>query len=110
VSKSWNRAEIWVGLIVVAVGGLITAILGLFMYAGSSVFLSTPSDLVRFGMAINGGKLLQPAMVQLLQASQQLPSGRPVTVWLGPETAELSEQRARSATPGTHWAGWWRLS
>jgi hypothetical protein len=24
-------------------------------YAGSSVFLSTPSDLVRFGMAINSG-------------------------------------------------------
>jgi hypothetical protein len=26
VSKSWNRAEIWVGLIVVAVGGLLTAV------------------------------------------------------------------------------------
>ena len=45
-------------------------------YAGASVFLSTPSDLVRFGMAINSGKLLQPATVQLLQTSQRLASGR----------------------------------
>ena len=45
-------------------------------YAGSSVFLSTPSDLVRFAMAINSGKLLQPATVQLLQTSQRLASGQ----------------------------------
>ena len=45
-------------------------------YAGASVFLSTPSDLVRFAMAINGGKLLQPATVQLLQTPQRLRSGQ----------------------------------
>ena len=45
-------------------------------YAGSSAFLSTPSDLVRFAMAINSGKLLQPATVQLLQTSQRLASGQ----------------------------------
>jgi CubicO group peptidase (beta-lactamase class C family) len=44
-------------------------------YAGSSVFLSTPSDLVRFGMAMNGGKVLQRATVQLLQTSQRLATG-----------------------------------
>jgi CubicO group peptidase (beta-lactamase class C family) len=44
-------------------------------YAGSGVFVSTPSDLVRFGMAIHSGKLLQPATVQLLQAPQRLASG-----------------------------------
>jgi CubicO group peptidase (beta-lactamase class C family) len=44
-------------------------------YSGSSVFLSTPTDLVRFGMAMNSGKLLQPATVALLQTSQRLPSG-----------------------------------
>ena len=58
--------------------------INLSCYAGASVFLSTPSDLVRFAMAINSGKLLQPATVQLLQTSQRLPSGRrPVTVLAG---------------------------
>ena len=52
-------------------------------YAGSSAFLSTPSDLVRFAMAINGGKLLQPATVQLLQTSQRLPSGQETGYGLG---------------------------
>jgi CubicO group peptidase (beta-lactamase class C family) len=52
-------------------------------YAGSSAFLSTPSDLVRFAMAINRGKLLQPATVQLLQASQRLASGQETGYGLG---------------------------
>lgn len=49
-------------------------------YAGAGVFLSTPSDLVRFGLAMQGkgsggqGKLLKPATVQLLQTPQRLPS------------------------------------
>ena len=52
-------------------------------YAGASVFLSTPSDLVRFGLAIDSGKLLQPATVQLLQTSQRLPSGEETGYGLG---------------------------
>ena len=52
-------------------------------YAGSMAFLSTPSDLVRFGLAINSGKLLQPATVQLLQTSQQLASGEETGHGLG---------------------------
>lgn len=52
-------------------------------YAGASVFVSTPSDLVRFGMAINGGKLLQPATVELLQTSQRLASGEETGYGLG---------------------------
>jgi CubicO group peptidase (beta-lactamase class C family) len=66
-------------------------------YAGSSVFLSTPSDLVRFGIAINSGKLLQPATVQLLQTSQRLPSGEETGYGLGwdLETAELSGEHTR---------------
>ena len=44
-------------------------------HAGSNGFLSTPSDLVRFGMAINRGKLLHPQTVQMLQTPQRLTSG-----------------------------------
>ena len=63
-------------------------------YAGSSVFLSTPSDLVRFAMAINSGKLLQPATVQLLQTSQRLSSGQETGYGLGwdLEAVEVSGQ------------------
>jgi serine beta-lactamase-like protein LACTB, mitochondrial len=52
-------------------------------YAGSSAFLSTPSDLVRFGMAINSGKLLQPATARLLQTPQRLASGEETGYGLG---------------------------
>jgi serine beta-lactamase-like protein LACTB, mitochondrial len=52
-------------------------------YAGSMAFLSTPSDLARFGLTINSGKLLQPATVQLLQTSQQLTSGQKTGYGLG---------------------------
>ncbi len=52
-------------------------------YAGSSVFQSTPSDLVRFGMAMQGGRLLKPGTVQLLQTSQRLPSGEETGYGLG---------------------------
>jgi CubicO group peptidase (beta-lactamase class C family) len=51
--------------------------------SGSMVFLSTPSDLVRFGLAINTGTLLQPATVQLLQTSQRLRSGQETGYGLG---------------------------
>jgi serine beta-lactamase-like protein LACTB, mitochondrial len=52
-------------------------------YAGSSAFLSTPSDLVRFAMAISSGKLLQPDTVRLFQASQRLASGQETGYGLG---------------------------
>ena len=83
-------------------------------YAGSSVFLSTPSDLVRFAMAIDSGKLLQPATVQLFQTSQRLASGRGdgLRPRLGPRDRRRwpVNTRAWSATTGIRWAGWWRLS
>jgi len=68
-------------------------------YAGSSVFLSTPSDLVRFGMAINSGKLLQSATVRMLQTSQQLPSGEETGYGLGwdLETVSLAGGQTRLA-------------
>jgi CubicO group peptidase (beta-lactamase class C family) len=52
-------------------------------YSGASVFLSTPTDLVRFILAIDSGKLLQPATVQLLQTSQRLSSGQETGYGLG---------------------------
>ena len=66
-------------------------------YAGSSAFLSTPSDLVRFAMAINNGKLLHPATVQLFQTSQRLPSGQETGYGLGwdLESAALAGEQAR---------------
>ena len=66
-------------------------------YAGASVFLSTPSDLVRFALAINSGKLLQPATVQLLQASQRLASGQETGYGLGwdLETVALAGEQTR---------------
>lgn len=59
-------------------------------YAGASAFLSTPSDLVRFAMAIDRGRLLQPATVQMLQAPQRLSSGRETGYGLGWNLEEVS--------------------
>ena len=71
-------------------------------YAGAAAFLSTPSDLVRFGMAINSGTLLQPATVQLLQTSQRLPSGDETGYGLGwrVETLPLAGQPTRMVGHG----------
>ena len=53
-------------------------------FAGSGAFLTTASDLVRFGLAINRGKLLRPATVQLLQAAQRTAAGQETgRSWLG---------------------------
>ena len=72
-------------------------------YAGASAFLSTPSDLVRFGIAFNSGKLLQPATVTFLQTSLRLPSAEETGYGLGwsLETLPLAGQPARMAGHGT---------
>jgi serine beta-lactamase-like protein LACTB len=66
-------------------------------YAGASIFVSTPSDLVRFGMAIQGGKLLQKSTVEMLQTSQKLRSGGETGYGLGwdLETVQLLEKTVR---------------
>ena len=51
--------------------------------SGGGAFLSTPSDVVRFGLAINSGKLLKPETVQLLQTPQRLRSGQETGYGLG---------------------------
>jgi CubicO group peptidase (beta-lactamase class C family) len=66
-------------------------------FAGSAAFASTPTDLVRFVMAINSGTLLQPATVQLLQAPQRLASGEETGFGLGwdLETVSLAGEQTR---------------
>lgn len=52
-------------------------------YAGSSAFVSTPTDLVRFGLAMTSGMLLKPETVALLQAPQRLADGADTGYGLG---------------------------
>lgn len=68
-------------------------------YAGASAFLSTPSDLVRFGIAMGSGKVLQPATVQMLQTSQRLAAGEETGYGLGwdLETATLAGKETHLA-------------
>jgi serine beta-lactamase-like protein LACTB, mitochondrial len=78
--------------------------------AGAGAILSTPSDLVRFGLAINGGKLLRPDTVQKLQAPQLLTSGQETEYGLGWMVEEVTlagdptrmvHHASRSLTGGT---------
>ncbi len=52
-------------------------------WAGALAYLSTPSDLVRFGMAFNSGTLVQPATVRTLQTPQVLASDEQTRFGLG---------------------------
>jgi serine beta-lactamase-like protein LACTB, mitochondrial len=72
-------------------------------YAGAAAFLSTPADLVWFGMGINSGKLLKPDTVQRLQTPQRLPSSEETGYGLGwdLETLPLAGQPTRMAGHGS---------
>ena len=82
-------------------------------YAGAAAFLSTPSDLARFGMGINGrlgqgfgaqgGKLLKAGTIQQLQTPQRLASGEETGYGLGweLETHPLAGQPTRMAGHGS---------
>ena len=67
-------------------------------FAGAAGFQSTPSDLVRFGLAVESGELLQPATVQLLQAPQRLALGTETGHGLGwdLETVTLAGKQTRT--------------
>jgi serine beta-lactamase-like protein LACTB, mitochondrial len=71
-------------------------------YAGAAAFLSTPTDLVRFGIGVNS-KLLKPGTVQQLQTPQRLPSGAETDYGLGwdLETHPLAGQPTRMAGHGS---------
>ena len=79
-------------------------------FAGAGAFLSTPIDLVRFGIAMNSGTLLQRSTVQMLQTPQQLASGKETefglgwtieTVPLAGEPAQVASDASRSLFGGT---------
>jgi len=72
-------------------------------FAGAGAFLSTPTDLVRFAMAVNSGTLVQPATLQTLQTPLRLPSGEETGYALGweIETLPLAGAPARMAGHGT---------
>ncbi len=75
-------------------------------FAGAGAFLSTPSDLVQFGIAVSNGKLLKPDTVAMLQTPQRLTSGEENSYGLGwdLETVPLAgEQREWRATAGPCW-------
>ena len=73
-------------------------------HAGSNGFVSTPSDLVRFGMAINRGKLLRPQTVQMLQTPQRLTSGEQTSYGLGWDlkTVTLAGHQVQAAGHNGH--------
>ena len=52
-------------------------------FAGAGAFVSTPSDMVRFGMGFIGGTLVKPATAAMLQTPQQLLSGEETSYGLG---------------------------
>jgi CubicO group peptidase (beta-lactamase class C family) len=66
-------------------------------FAGAGAFLSTPSDLVRFGMTLTDGRFLRPATVRMLQRPQPLTSGEETAYGLGwmLDTVELAGERVR---------------
>jgi len=79
-------------------------------FAGAGAFLSTPSDLARFGMALGDGKLLRTATVRMLHTPQQLASGKETefglgwtveTVPLAGEPTQLASDASRSLFGGS---------
>lgn len=72
-------------------------------FAGAGAFLSTASDLVRFGAAMTGGTLLQRATVAALHTPQRLTSGEETGYGLGwkIETIELAGESTRMVGHGT---------
>jgi CubicO group peptidase (beta-lactamase class C family) len=69
-------------------------------FAGAGAFLSTPSDLVRFGFALSAGTFLQPGTVSIFQTRQQLSSGEETDYGLGWMLDSVELAGVRTATVG----------
>jgi CubicO group peptidase (beta-lactamase class C family) len=65
-------------------------------------FVSTPSDLVRFGLAMSSGKLLKPQTTRVLQTRNVLSDGKPGEQGLGWVVREVPLVKGR---PPTAFAG-----
>jgi CubicO group peptidase (beta-lactamase class C family) len=68
-------------------------------FSGANGFLSTPSDLVRFGMAVSQGRLLHAETVETLLAPQRLASGDETGYGLGwkIQAVEVNSKPIRAA-------------
>ena len=58
-------------------------------FSGAGGFVSTPSDLVRFALAIDNGKLLKPATIGIIRTRQELLSGDETDAGLGWNIEEI---------------------
>lgn len=79
-------------------------------YAGASGYLSTASDMVRFGMGINRSKLLRRDTVQLLQTPQRAASGEETGYGLGWELKTMLVDGQPVHTAGHDGTVWGRPS
>ena len=64
------------------------------------MFVSTAGDLVRFALGVNSGKLLKAETVQVLQASQKLPSGEETGYGLGWDLESVTINGQSTTTVG----------
>jgi len=69
-------------------------------YSGGTMFVSTAGDLVRFALGVNSGKLLKAETVQVLQASQKLPSGEETGYGLGWDLESVTINGQSTTTVG----------
>ena len=76
-----------------------TTVVDYSCFAGAGAFVSTPSDLVRFGLALERGTLLKPETVTMLQTAQPLASGATTDYGLGwmLDTVTLAGESTRLA-------------
>jgi len=81
-------------------GNTLTTKVDYSCFAGGGAFLSTPTDLARFAMAMMKGTLLQPDTVSVLQTRQHLTSGEETSYGLGwnLENIDLAGERTRMAS------------
>ena len=71
-----------------------------YKWAGGG-FLSTPSDLVRFGFAMLDGKVLQPKTIEMLWTPLRLESGKSTGYGLGWNVRDVNGHRVISHSGGS---------